>query len=94
MDVPSTTTRVYSPYTTGAHPGNSLSPLGAILNIYLSRSEFTFAEFPEGNQLPGHPFKIGCPTAVHVIIVIGQKSSFSYPKTIEMSHKNGGVKCI
>jgi hypothetical protein len=60
---------------TSVHLGNSLSPVGASLDIYSLLGEFISGRVPkrEIDQLPGHPFKLEflTPAAVlHWFIVI------------------------
>jgi hypothetical protein len=57
--VTSTSLRVYGARGVGAHPRNSLSLAGAILDIYSSLSEFISGELPTRgiDWLPGHPCK-------------------------------------
>jgi hypothetical protein len=67
--VTSTSIKVYGAHGVGAHPRNSLSPVGAILDIYSSLSEFISGGLPKRgiNWLPGHPCKLEFLTVVVVL---------------------------
>jgi hypothetical protein len=58
--VTSTSLKVYGAHGVGAHPRNSLSLVGTILDIYSSLSEFISGGLPKKgiDWLPGHPCKL------------------------------------